>query len=163
MGKNYTTSGSGTTQPIDLDSTIGFQASLLSSKLRKSLLDILNHDTIKVNPDELGILTLLAKADSITMSDLAKNMMKDNANMTRLVKNLRQYGFVDQKKDRFDRRKSCVFLTLQGKEEMSRAWSLMDQMISHALHNISEADHDIARGVLKKINENLSEFMKENN
>jgi MarR family transcriptional regulator for hemolysin len=161
MANKANSSAFESSQPIDLDSTIGFQASLLSSRLRKSLLDVLNHDSITVNPDELGVLTLLGRADGMSMSELSNNLMKDNANMTRLVKRLRQNGFVDQKQDLTDKRKSRVSLTPLGKDEMNRAWNRLDQMTSYAVRNISQEDHDLACEVLKTINDNLIDFMRE--
>ncbi|NBB89409.1 MAG: MarR family transcriptional regulator [Bacteroidetes bacterium] len=163
MNKNSSRSDLPLSELIDLDATIGFQASQLTSRLRRSLLDILNHPDLSINPDELGVLTMLSKEDMLTMSELADRLMKDNANMTRAVKVLRDNNFVKQKKDEIDRRVNRVTLTPKGKEEVRKAWELLDQMTSFLIHNVSEEDRLLTCDVLKTINENLSTFLQNDN
>jgi DNA-binding MarR family transcriptional regulator len=163
MPKNSTNSFPVASNIVDLDSTIGFQAALLTSRLRKSLLDILNDSKLAVNPDELGILSVLVKKESKTMSELAEGLMKDNANMTRMVKGLEKKGFVERKRDNLDRRISRVSLTERGEKEVKMAWALMDHMTSYATYNLTSSDQDRACEVLKTINENLKDFSDKEN
>ena len=163
MAKSSTNASAALSKGMDMDSTIGFQATLLTSLLRKTLLDILNGSELAVNPDEFGILSVLVKNESKTMSELAEDLMKDNANMTRMVKGLEEKGSVERKRDELDRRISRVTLTKKGENEVHMAWALMDQMISHATYNLSQAAQDQACEVLRTINENLKDFLEKEN
>ncbi len=163
MAKSSTNGLPTLSKGIDLDSTIGFQAALLTSLLRKTLLVILNDSELAVNTDEFGILSVLVKNESKTMSELAEGLMKDNANMTRMIKGLEKKGFVNRKRDELDGRISRVTLTERGENEVNRAWALMDQMTSHATYNLSQLAQDQACEVLKTINENLKDFLEKKN
>lgn len=143
---------------IDLDSSIGFHASILTARLRKTLLEILGYSELLVNPDELGILTLLYNGDPMNMSELAETLMKDNANMTRLVKGLEEKSFVGRERDESDRRMNRVILTKLGEEQVKRAWMLLDQLTEHATHNLSQQEQDRACETLKVISENIKQF-----
>lgn len=156
MTKNYPLSDNVLSETMDLHNTIGFQASLLTSQLRKNVLDILSRAQVNLNPDEIGILSLLMKNKSMTMTELAEGLQKDNANMTRMIKGLELRCLISKKRDEIDKRVSRVVLTEAGLDEVHSAWQLMDELVSQAIMGISQEEHDLTCDVLKKINANLN-------
>lgn len=156
MTKNEPLNDSVNSENMDLRDTIGFQASLLTSQLRKNVVEILSQSQINLNPDDVGILSLLMKNESMTMTELAESLQKDNANMTRMIRGLEMRNLITKKRDEVDKRVSRVMLTEAGLNEVNSAWQLMEGLITQSIMGISREEHDLTSDVLKKINANLN-------
>jgi len=156
MTKNYPLNDNVNSEIKDLHDTIGFQASLLTSQLRKNVVEILNQSHINLNPDDIGILSFLMKNKSMTMTELAESLQKDNANMTRMIRGLEMRNLIVKKRDEVDKRVSRVMLTDAGLNEVNSAWQLMEDLITQSILGISQEEHDLTCDVLKKINANLN-------
>lgn len=144
---------------FDVEKTIGHQSALLTTRLRKTLLDILEKNNLDINTDELGVLSNLMKRPSMTMTQLAECILKDNANVTRLVKGLERKELLQKSQDPSDKRISRISITGLGIEKVERALDKMENLTQRATYNISQKEHDDTCEVLTRINDNLAEFL----
>jgi DNA-binding MarR family transcriptional regulator len=148
---------------FDVDKTIGYQSAVLTTRLRKTMHDILVKNKLDINPDEMGILSNLMKHTSMTMTHLAESILKDNANVTRLVKGLEAKKLLKKSQDSTDKRISRISITAVGIEKVEKALDKMEYMTQRATYNISQKEHDEACEVLSRINNNLMEFIASDN
>ncbi|MES2263693.1 MAG: MarR family transcriptional regulator [Pseudomonadota bacterium] len=90
-----------------------------------------------------------------TLSDLAQHSGRDKAQLTRLIKGLRERGLLDGAPDPADRRNTHLNLTDAGKAILSALREQGQHVGARALRTFSEADKEQLRELLQRISGNL--------
>ncbi len=104
-----------------------------------------------------GILVHLWHKDGQNQKDLAENVFKDKATITRAVVMLEKLDIVRRVSDEVDKRQNLVYLTERGKALRTTMVPLAMEVKKKATDGISQTDIDTCKQVLKKIYENLNQ------
>ena len=75
---------------------------------------------LKVTPAQLGILFILKKRNSQTMTELSQELGTDNSAVTRAVDRLEKSGLVERNNSADDRREYHITITNAGVDETER-------------------------------------------
>jgi DNA-binding MarR family transcriptional regulator len=108
-----------------------------------------------VSPAQIGILFLLVKNNSQSMSELSRVLEIDNSSITRLVDSLEAMGFVKRDPNPGDRRQYLIFLTEEGKREISRVKKIVRETNNKSKKDIPEEELAVFLKVLDQICSNL--------
>ncbi len=92
-------------------------ARLVTNHLR----DRLRAAGVAITPSQVALMFLLEKSRGLTMTEISRAVVADNAAVTRLVDRLEQAGLVRRTADPGDRRVSLIVLTDQGRRETRAA------------------------------------------
>lgn len=116
-----------------------------------------------ITVDQWVILNKIDEMDEVYTNDLAASVMKDPPTVTRILDLLQQKSLVIRKIDSFDRRKTLLILTEQGKqlinrvrpvvmEMRKRGWEGLDnndlqelqRILDTILHNVKTMERDVS-------------------
>ena len=108
----------------------------------------------KVTLAQAAILFLLRKKDGRYMSEMGQIIGVDNSAMTRLVDRLEKASLVQRRVDPENRRATPVLLTPAGREEATRALTIIKQINEKIKQDYSPEEVDafkkILGGILRK-------------
>ena len=110
----------------------------------------------KITTDQWLILKSILENPKITQQELAKNVFKDNASVTRIIELMVKSNYLKRKVDFNDRRKSILSVTKEGKDIIENVQSIILQNRKEALEDVSKEDLDIMNIILQKIIKNCS-------
>ncbi len=106
---------------------------------------------------EMRLLIMIYRSDGCSQDDLVSNLEVDRSNVGRALKKLERMDYIHRTRDTHDGRAFRVFLTAKG-------WAVRDQLsqIRNNLRTtftlgISEQELGILTGLLKKVDQNLTE------
>lgn len=93
----------------------------LISMIRGEVNDFILRELKKLGLDNIApshgdIFYTLFKHKELTKKEIANKINKDPSTITTLVKKLKKYGFLDERKNPEDRRYTIIFLTDKGKD-----------------------------------------------
>lgn len=92
-------------------------ARLLTNHLR----DRLRAAGVEITSSQVAMMFLLDKSRGLSMTDISRAVVADNAAVTRLVDRLERAGLVERTADPGDRRVSIIVLTDRGRRETKAA------------------------------------------
>jgi MarR family transcriptional regulator for hemolysin len=107
-------------------------ARLVTNHLR----DRLRGAGVEITPSQVALMFLLEQSQGLTMTEISRAVVADNAAVTRLVDRLEGAGLVARTADPGDRRVSLIVLTDQGRRETRAAAQVarsLNQEIKEAL------------------------------
>lgn len=110
----------------------------------------------KITIDQWLIMKSILETPEITQQELAKNVFKDNASVTRIIELMVKSSYLTREIDSNDRRKSILTVTEEGIDIIDKVQDLIFENRKHALSNITTEELDILDKVLKKIINNCS-------
>jgi DNA-binding MarR family transcriptional regulator len=104
---------------------------------------------------EIKVLGYFARHPGATQSDLAAHSGRDKAQLTRLIRGLRERGLVEAVADAVDRRSTRLSLSVEGKA-MHKALHAHDGSLAEmALAGIGEEDRATLLALLGRVRANL--------
>ena len=106
-------------------------------------------EDITVTPSQMGILFVLSKAKSMTMSELSTVLSVDNSTLTRLADKLVKQGFIERVRDSSDRRVLKIILTSTGIEEATRALKITRELNNEIIKDFSAEEIKIFVKILQ--------------
>lgn len=110
----------------------------------------------KITIDQWLIIKTILENPNITQKDIAKNVFKDNASVTRIIELLVQSQYLERKDNPNDRRKSNLLVTEEGKAIIYQVQHLVLENRKHALDTIATEELETMNLALKKIIRNCS-------
>ncbi len=110
----------------------------------------------KITIDQWLIIKSILEKPKITQQDLAKNVFKDNASVTRIIELLVKSNYLKREVDSNDRRKSVLTVTQEGKDIIEKVQNLVLNNRKVALEGVSKQQLDIMNIALQKIITNCS-------
>jgi DNA-binding MarR family transcriptional regulator len=123
-----------------MDDRIFYHLTRAENRMRSYMKRVFKENGFGISPAQIGILFLLVKNNSQSMSDLSRVLEIDNSAITRLVDSLEAMGFVKRDSNPSDRRQYLIYLTEKGKKEITRAKKIVRETNSKVIKNIPEED-----------------------
>lgn len=105
----------------------------------------------KITIDQWLIIKSILENPKITQQELAKNVFKDNASVTRIIELMVKSNYLSREVDAQDRRKSVLTVTQEGKDIIEKVQNLVLDNRKIALEGISNEEINIMNLALLKI------------
>lgn len=105
---------------------------------------------------ESKVLRFFARQPGATLSDLVAHSGRDKAQLTRLIKGLRERGLLDASADEADRRSTRLHLSEAGAALHGRLHHVGAALSGLALDGISEAEREQLYALLQRVRANLA-------
>ncbi|MES2862826.1 MAG: MarR family transcriptional regulator [Bacteroidota bacterium] len=105
----------------------------------------------KITIDQWLIIKSILENPDITQQDIAKNVFKDNASVTRIIELMVKSSYVSREENLSDRRKFHLKVTEEGESVFENVHDLVIENRKIALKGITEEELNITTSTLKKI------------
>jgi MarR family transcriptional regulator for hemolysin len=116
----------------------------------------LKENGFKITIDQWLIIKTILENPAVTQQEIAKNVFKDNASVTRIIELLVKSQYLERKNNPEDRRKSNLTVTEEGKAIIIQVQNLVLENRKNALESITKEELETMNVALKKIIENCS-------
>lgn len=116
----------------------------------------LKENGFTITIDQWLIIKTILENPTITQQEIAKNVFKDNASVTRIIDLLVKSKYLERKDNPGDRRKSNLVVTEEGESIIYKVQDLILQNRKNALHNIATEELETMNLALKKVIKNCS-------
>ena len=116
----------------------------------------LKENGFKITIDQWLIIKAILENPTITQQEIAKNVFKDNASVTRIIDLLVKSEYLERKDNPDDRRKSNLVVTEEGKSIIYKVQDLILENRKNALDTISTEELETMNLTLKKIISNCN-------
>jgi DNA-binding MarR family transcriptional regulator len=123
-----------------MDDRIFYHLSRAENRLKTYMKNTFRENNINISPAQIGILFLLMKNNSQSMSELSRVLEIDNSAITRLVDNLEKMKLVKRDLNPGDRRQFLIFLTEEGEKEINRAKKIVREANEKIKEGIPESE-----------------------
>ncbi|MES2811966.1 MAG: MarR family transcriptional regulator [Bacteroidota bacterium] len=110
----------------------------------------------KITTDQWLIIKSILENPQITQQEIAKNVFKDNASVTRIIELMVKSNYLNRKVDSTDRRKSILSVTKEGKDIIEKVQDIILENRKEALESINKEELDAMNIILQKIIKNCS-------
>lgn len=110
----------------------------------------------KITIDQWLIIKTILENPNITQQEIAKNVFKDNASVTRIIEILVKSEYLQREDHPNDRRKSNLVVTEEGKSTIFKVQNLVLKNRKDALDTVSTEELETMNLALKKIIANCS-------
>jgi DNA-binding MarR family transcriptional regulator len=105
---------------------------------------------------QFDVLSELERAgDPLTMSQLSKELMVSNGNVTGVIDRLEKTDFVKRVRAEHDRRIQFIELTAKGRKEFNRMASRHEQWVAELLSELSTTDMNQLQDLLLKARQSV--------
>ena len=106
---------------------------------------------------QFDVLSELERAgDPLTMSQLSKELMVSNGNVTGVIDRLEKTGFVKRVRAEHDRRIQFIELTAKGRKEFNRMAGRHEHWVAELLSELSMTDMNQLQDLLLKARQSVS-------
>ncbi len=106
---------------------------------------------------QFDVLSELERAgDPLTMSQLSKELMVSNGNVTGVIDRLEKTAFVKRVRAEHDRRIQFIELTAKGRKEFNRMASRHERWVAELLSELSMTDMNQLQDLLLKARQSVS-------
>ena len=100
---------------------------------------------------QFDVLAELERADRpLTMSELSRELMVSNGNVTGVIDRLEKIGLVQRERAEHDRRIQFIRLTREGRRKFSRMAQQHEQWLDNILGDLTESDMTRLQALLLK-------------
>jgi len=94
-------------------------------------------------PESLGVLSHLAAAGPLTVTEAARHMRRAQSVMSDIVTRLERRGLLERMRDERDRRRVLVWLTPAGNDILARERRVLDEeLVGAAIRKMAPAERD---------------------
>jgi len=104
---------------------------------------------------ESKVLGFFARRPGATLSDLVAHSGRDKAQLTRLIKGLRDRGLLAASADAADRRSTRLHLSAEGEALHGSLHRIGAEMSARALEGIGDAEREQLYALLQRVRANL--------
>ena len=111
-----------------------------------------------ITPPQWGALSLLLVHDGMTIGAMSQKRGVDAPAVTGIITRMEQYGLVERRHDREDRRLVKVYLTDEGRDISNTLVSSVGNFEHSMKHGFSESEMDRFLGQLQQLIANASEI-----
>ncbi|MCF6130802.1 MarR family winged helix-turn-helix transcriptional regulator [Flavobacterium wongokense] len=116
----------------------------------------LKENGFKITIDQWLIIKTILENPTITQQEIARNVFKDNASVTRIIDLLVKSEYLERRDNPDDRRKSNLVVTEEGESIIYKVQDLVLQNRKNALNTITPEELETMNLALKKIIDNCS-------
>lgn len=111
----------------------------------------LKENGFKITIDQWLIIKAILENPTINQQEIAKNVFKDNASVTRIIELLVKSEYLERKDNPEDRRKSNLVVTEEGKSIIYKVQDLILENRKNALDSVSIEELETMNLTLQKI------------
>ena len=133
------------------EKSIGAQMHLASALLRRKMHAKIHELGHTSTMEQLSVMEVLLFSGPLTMTEIAKMLVKENAVITRMVDTLERKGFVERKPKHDDRRAYLVNITPSGKKEFETVIPHLRDVLIEATSVLTKEEYDEAMRIIQKI------------
>jgi len=137
----------------DLDNSLDFMLVRVVNKLRCQIGRQLKH--MDLTSEQWAVLARLREEDGLTQNELAKRILKDQANTTRILDKVEKKGLVKRVDALNDRRTYLIYLTEEGRHAVEVCNPLVQQVKEKITEVLTEDEITALRRMLDIISQNL--------
>lgn len=105
---------------------------------------------------ETKVLGFFGRHPGATQTDLAQHSGRDKAQLTRLIKGLREQGLLDAQADTVDRRSVRLALTAQGRAVLDALEQASAHLAVQAVAGLSAEEQGQLLALLQRVRQNLA-------
>lgn len=105
---------------------------------------------------ESKVLRFFAREPGATLSDLVAHSGRDKAQLTRLIRGLRDKGLLDASADEADRRSTRLYLSEAGRALHAQLHAIGAELSDAALTGLSEGEREQLVELLQRVRGNLA-------
>ena len=117
----------------------------------------IKEEAIDITIEQWSVLYHLWKQDGQSQQQLCEATFRDKPSITRLVDNLEKLKMVKRVASKNDRRSNIIFITKEGKNLEEKTMEVANRTLNEALEGVTNGQIEIAKEVLQKVYENLSD------
>lgn len=99
--------------------------------------------------------------DGLTLNELCNKLNDDKGNLSRLIKELIDLGFLNKKKEVDDKRKTYIHITREGEEMINKVKDECSKNIDELLSIYTDAERKIFVNLMKKLDTHITYLLKE--
>ena len=103
-----------------------------------------------------NIMYRLSKAESLSMTEIARLIHRDKSTATVLVNKLERFGFVKRTRCENDSRRILLVLTDKGTAYNKATAEISKRLIERCYQGFSDEEKEMAYGLLSRIADNFS-------
>lgn len=140
---------------MNYEKTLGRQIGVLYNLLSRRLNGLLAEAGTGITTDQFRLLTMLWREDGITQQQLAAQLGRDRASVTRMTDILEEQGIVTRISDKSDRRINLLHLTKKGRDLEPAAAACARQALEQMTKNFSETEESAFSQLLQRAIGNL--------
>ncbi len=111
---------------------------------------------LSLYPGQDGLLYHLSQNDGLSMSELVEKLNIKHPTLFTMVDRMETTGLIKKEKDKADKRASRIFLTSKGKKQVGQLSNIWQDIEKHLLKGFTEEEKNIAKTVISKLINNLS-------
>jgi len=141
----------------DSDNSTGVLLDRASQLMRLGLNRKFTGTGCQATAEQWKILLALWQADGISQQELADNVFKSKASMTKLIDGLESRGLVSRRAAPEDRRQKRIYLSPKGIDELETLMVQAKRNLAQAELGIPELELQVFKHVLKQIISNMEQ------
>ena len=111
----------------------------------------------RLSPETTAFLLHLAQGGPMSLGELSKHLSRAASTLSEMVDHLEAKSLVQRQPDEADRRRSLIWLTLEGRERLADALSVLDD--DHLTRAAARLEAD-DRQTLIQLMENLTQALR---
>ncbi|MFE8700721.1 MarR family winged helix-turn-helix transcriptional regulator [Cytobacillus sp. FJAT-54145] len=138
-----------------LDDSIGYKLFHASRLMNNRLNQNFRQNNFSITYEQWQVLSRLFEEDGQTQNQIAINIERDQASISRLIDNMIKNELVKRVPNENDRRIKHIYLTEESIELKDKLNELALKTISQATEKINEEDLETCLRILDQIRENL--------
>lgn len=138
------------------EETIGFVTYRTSLSIKQYLLKNFKENGFDITVEQWGVMYRIFKNGGLTQNQIAEKSFKQGPNITRIIDDLEEKGFVLRNQDANDRRKYLLFLTDKGSDYVLNLRKIIGKAKEDFSEGISQEEMFQAINVLNKIYHNIN-------
>lgn len=133
------------------DNSIGAQMHIASQLLKKRMHHRIQQLGLKITIEQLGVLEVLRFNGPMKMSELARQTVKENAVITRMIDILERENFVKRKPSATDRRAWEIHITKSGADLFEKSIPDLVMELKESIACLTKEEHEEGLRIVKKI------------
>ncbi|WP_172968530.1 MarR family winged helix-turn-helix transcriptional regulator [Mammaliicoccus sciuri] len=99
--------------------------------------------------------------DGLTLNELSNKLNDDKGNLSRLIKELIDLGFLDKKREGDDKRKTYIYITSKGEDMINEIKDECSKNIDELLDIYTDTEIDVFINLMKKLDTHIVHLLKE--
>ena len=120
---------------------------------------LLRENNIGITTEQFSVMMAVYTKSGITQSEIAKMVLKDKTNITRIIDLLEKSDYIKRKRDRNDRRIYKIYLTKSGKVILNKVFPITEQVDKNGLSNLNISQISELKKLLANVRETYRELI----